>query len=330
LIELTRNKSMPSQKQNKATEKAVSAESKGFWRELRQSLPWWVMAVPGILFLLVFSYLPMAGIIIAFKNYKINKGVLGSDWVGFQNFRFLFGTQTAFRITSNTLTMNAIFIATTLIVALTLAILMNEVQHTRRFTLYQSALFFPYFISWIVVGYLAFAFLSTEDGLANHLLISLGIKPINWYSQPKYWPFILTLINLWKSAGFWSIVYLSGMLSISPEIFESATIDGASKWQQIIYITIPLLMPIIIINILLSIGRIFYADFGLFFSVTRDSKLIYPRTDVIDTFVYRALKGSGDIGMAAAAGLYQSFVGFFLVFLSNWIVRRIDPDKSLF
>ncbi len=288
------------------------------------------MAAPGCIFLIIFSYLPMMGIIIAFKNFKINKGIFGSAWVGFDNFRFLFGTQTATRITTNTLVMNSIFIITTLVAALTLAILLNEVRHTRRFTFYQSALFFPYFISWIVVGYLVYALLATENGAINHIYTSLGLEPVNWYSQPKYWPVILTLVNLWKHAGFWSIVYLAGILGINPEIYEFAKIDGASRLKQIAYITLPLLTPLIVINILLSIGRIFNADFGLFFSVTRDSKLLYPTTDVIDTFVYRALKGSGDVGMAAAAGLYQSVVGFFLVFLSNWIVRKVDPEKSLF
>ncbi len=315
---------------NKGLEDSSKTTSRGFWKDLRNTFPLWLMAAPGCILVFIFSYLPMVGIIIAFKNYKPNLGILGSDWVGFENFRFLFGTQSAWRITGNTLMMNTLFIISTLIVALTLAILLDEVRDSRRFTFYQAAIFFPYFISWIVVGYLVYALLSTDDGVINHLLSSVGHEPVRWYSEPKYWPLILTLVQLWKHGGFWSIVYLAGILGINPELFESAKIDGASRWKQITYITLPLLKPIILINILLSVGRIFNADFGLFFAVTRNSSLLYPTTDVIDTFVFRALNGSSDIGMAAAAGLYQAVVGFTLVFVSNWIVRRVDPEMSLF
>ncbi len=289
-----------------------------------------LMAAPGILLLFAFAYLPLAGVIIAFKDFRANQGIWGSVWVGLDNFRFLFSTSDAWRITFNTLLLNSTFIITTVSGSIVVALLLNEVQHTLRARFYQSALFFPYFLSWVVVGYIGFAFLSTDGGFINTILVGLGGKPIAWYSQPNAWIIIITVVNLWKNVGFWSIVYLAGILSISPEFFEAARIDGASKWQQTLYITLPLLMPLIVINVLLSIGRIFYADFGLFFNVTRDSSLLYSTMDVIDTYVYRALRTLGDVGMASAAGFYQSVVGFVLVLLSNFIVRRYDPDKALF
>ncbi|MBN9390326.1 MAG: sugar ABC transporter permease [Chloroflexi bacterium] len=291
-----------------------------------------LMALPGLLLLLVFSYLPMFGVIVAFKDYRAAKGIFDSDWIGFKNFEFLFGTEDAWRITFNTLFLNALFIVTSTIGAIGVALLLNEVREkTKKLTnFYQSALLLPHFISYVIVGYFVFAFLNTDSGLVNKTLAGFGVDSISWYSSPQYWPAILTSVNLWKNVGFNSIIYLSGILAINPEYFEAARIDGATKWKQITKITIPLIMPLIIITTLLAIGRIFYADFGLFFQVTRDNGLLYPTTDVLDTYVYRALRVSGDVGMAAAAGLYQAVVGFILVVAANWVVRRVDADKALF
>jgi putative aldouronate transport system permease protein len=291
-----------------------------------------LMALPGLLLLLVFSYLPMFGVIVAFKDFKAAKGIFDSDWIGFKNFEFLFGTEDAWRITFNTLSLNALFIVTSTLGAIAFALLLNEVrERTKKLTnFYQSALLLPHFISYVIVGYFVFAFLNTDTGLVNKTLAGFGVDEISWYSSPQYWPAILTSVNLWKNVGFNSIIYLSGILAINPEYFEAARIDGATKWKQITRITIPLIMPLIIITTLLSIGRIFYADFGLFFQVTRDNGLLYPTTDVLDTYVYRALRVNGDVGMSAAAGLYQAVVGFILVVGANWVVRRVDGDKALF
>ncbi len=291
-----------------------------------------LMALPGLLLLLVFSYLPMFGVIVAFKDYRAAKGIFDSDWIGFKNFEYLFGTADAWHVTFNTLTLNALFIVTSTIGAIGVALLLNEVREkTKKLTnFYQSALLLPHFISYVIVGYFVFAFLNTDSGLVNKTLAGFGVDSISWYSSPQYWPAILTSVNLWKNVGFNSIIYLSGILAINPEYFEAARIDGATKWKQITKITIPLIMPLIIITTLLAIGRIFYADFGLFFQVTRDNGLLYPTTDVLDTYVYRALRVSGDVGMAAAAGLYQAVVGFILVVAANWVVRRVDADKALF
>ena len=299
-------------------------------RLLRKNRTLLLMAAPGLLLLLIFNYLPMAGIIIAFKNFKTNKGILGSDWVGLSNFQFLFGTDTAWRITANTLLLNSLFIVTGIAASLAIALLLNEVKSRVLARFYQSAVFFPYFVSWIIVGYFGFAILNSDNGMLNHWLARVGLGPVAWYREPQYWPLILTFVNLWKTAGYWSIIYLAAMYAIGHEYYEAAMLDGASRWQQIVYVTLPMLLPLIITNFLLSVGRIFFADFGLFYYVTRDSSMLYPTTDVIDTYVFRALRSVGDFGMAAAAGLYQSFVGFVLVVAANWIVKRIDREKSLF
>jgi len=274
----------------------------------------------------------MFGIIIAFKDYRASQGILGSAWVGFQNFFYLFQTDDARRIVFNTLFMNALFIVTVLVASLGIALLLHEARQSNTWLarFYQSTLFFPYLFSYVIINYFVFALLNTSNGLVNHLLMGLGMPAINWYASPQYWPVILTLVNLWKNAGFWSIVYLAGIIAINPEYYEAASLDGATTWQKIWYITLPLLKPLIIINVLLSIGRIFYADFGLFYQVPRNVPQLFPTTDVIDTYVYRTLTALGDVGMASAAGAFQAIVGFVLVLGSNWLVRRTDPERALF
>jgi putative aldouronate transport system permease protein len=302
------------------------------WAILRdgRTVPRILMAAPAVIWLVLFSYVPMFGLIIAFKDYRFDLGIWRSPWIGLTNFRFLVGTSDAWRALTNTLILNSVFIASTLIVSLGVAILLYQIQHSFMARLYQAALFFPYFISWVIAGVFMLALLSSDSGLVNRLLASWGLSKVSWYSTPRVWPYILTASHLWKSVGFWSIVYFAGMLGISPEYYEAAEVDGATGWKKTLHITLPLLTPLIIINVLLSIGRIFYADFGLFFHVTRDQGTLYPTTDVIDTYVFRGLTKSAQIGMVSAAGFYQSVIGFALVFLSNWVVRRIDPDRSLF
>jgi putative aldouronate transport system permease protein len=302
----------------------------GSRRDRQTTLTLTLMALPGIVLLFVFAYLPMAGLIIAFKDYRFADGLWGSAWVGFDNFRFLFGADSALRVTRNTLLMNSLFIATGTVGSLVIALLMNEVYTSWASKYYQTLLFFPHFISWVIVSYFVFGFLNGDTGLVNKVLVSLGLDPIAWYREARYWPGILTATHLWSGVGFGSIVYLAGILSIDTAYFEAAKIDGANKWQQIRYITLPLLLPLVIILVLLSIGRIFNADFGLFYFVPRNTPQLYSTTDVIDTFVYRSLVQLGDISMAAAAGFYQSVVGFIMVVVANWVVRRINRDYSLF
>jgi putative aldouronate transport system permease protein len=225
-----------------------------------------------------------------------------------------------------------VFIVSNTIVCLCVALLLNEIRDTSKFLsrIYQSVIFFPYLVSYVLVSYFILALLNGDTGLLNHWLTSLHIPTVDWYSSPQYWPTILTLVYLWKSIGFGSIIFLAGIVSISPEYYEAARLDGANPWQQIRFITIPLLRPLIVLTVLLAIGRIFYADFGLFYQVTNHQPLLYQTTDVIDTFVYRALITLDDVGMSSAAGFFQSVVGFVLILTANWFVRRIDPDQAAF
>ena len=289
-----------------------------------------LMALPGLVVLFVFSYLPMPGIILAFKDYKAARGIWGSVWVGLTNFQFLFGTDIAWRIVRNTLFINALFIVSILVCALALALLLNEVMDTFVARIYQSILFFPFFVSYVIVGYFTFIFLSSDGGIVNGWLGALGMAPVNWFNTPGVWPLILVLINLWHNVGFNTIIYVAGLLAISPEYYEAARLDGANKWHEIWYIQLPLLRPLIVINVLLAIGRIFFANFDLFINATRMQGSLLSSTDVIDTYVFRTLTAIGNFNMASAAGLFQAAAGFALIVLANWIVRRLDSDQALF
>ncbi|KAA8747862.1 MULTISPECIES: ABC transporter permease [Paenibacillus] len=293
------------------------------------------MVLPGAIWFFFFSYLPLVGTVAAFKEYRFSRegfwaSLMKSEWVGWDNFKFLFSTSDAWLITRNTLFYNIAIIFLGLVFAVALAILLSELVNKRLAKLYQTGMFLPYFLSWVIVGYFAFSFLSMDRGMLNQIIGWFGMEPIQWYSEAKYWPYILVFVALWKTIGYSSVVYLASILGIDKSLYEAAMIDGASKWQQIRNITIPLLSPIITIMTLLAVGRIFYADFGLFYQVPRDSGTLYSVTNVIDTYVYRGLKTSGEIGMSTAAGLYQSVVGFVLVMISNYVVRKIDKDSSLF
>jgi putative aldouronate transport system permease protein len=303
--------------------------SRGGWA-LKDNLSLLLMTVPALAILFVFAYMPMPGIIIAFKDYSFGQGIFASDWVGLKNFEFLFSSGVASRILSNTLGYNALFIVTGLIASVGLALLLNEVRSRFLARIYQSSVFYPHFISWVVAGVFAFALLNSDGGLINKMLESFGIEPVAWYSNATPWPFILIIATLWKSAGYGSVIYLAAILSINPEYFEAAAMDGASRLQKIRYITLPLLVPMMTLMTLMAIGRIFYADFGLFFYIVRGGGEILRATDVIDTYVFRALLQSNDVGMASSAGFFQAIMGFALILITNTIIRRIDRERALF
>lgn len=298
-------------------------------KTIKRNLPLYLMLVPGLIALLANNYLPMGGLLLAFKDYNYAKGFWGSDWVGFGNFEYLFGSDQAFVITRNTLVYNMTFILISVTVALALAIALAELRNQKLAKVYQSIFFLPYFLSWVVVSYLVFSLLSVDMGALNNMLVGWGFEPINWYTEPVVWPFILVIVNTWKWTGYDSIIYLAAIVSIDKSMYEAAAVDGATRWQQIRHITIPSIAPVITILTLLKVGRIFYGDFGLFWNIPKNMGVLYNVTNVIDTYVYRALTQSGDIGMAAASGLYQAVIGFSLVMISNYIVRRIDPDQAL-
>lgn len=290
-----------------------------------------LLMLPAIVWLIVNRYLPMIGVIIAFKDVNYSLGILRSPWAGLQNFRYLFATNSAFIITRNTLLYNFSFILLDIAIPVSLALLLNELRGRVLPRVYHTIMLFPYFMSMVVVSYLVFAMLSHANGLMNvAVLPGLGLEPINWYAETEYWPFILPTVHVWKTAGYTTIIYLAALSGIDPSYYDAAAIDGAGKWKQARYISIPFLKPVIIILSILAVGRIFYSDFGLFYQVPLNSGALYSVTNVIDTYVYRGLTQTNDLGMASAAGFYQSLVGFVLVLATNMIVRRYDPEQALF
>lgn len=290
------------------------------------------MALPAMVLLLLFSYLPLFGLLIAFKNFTFDKGIIGSDWIKpiYYNFIFLFDSKEAFTAIINTVLLNTLFIFGGAVFEVTLALLLNEISGKVFKKVVQSFTILPYFVSWIVVGVFAYNILNFEHGTMNSLLSKFNLEKVDWYSNANIWPLILLFINRWKLTGYGCIIYLATLTGIDTSYYEAAEIDGASRWQQIKHISIPMLKPTIIILVLLQIGRVMNADFGMFYSVVGDNSQIFSTSDVIDTFVYRNLKIIGDTGMASAASLVQSMGSFILIFLSNLLVRKIDSESALF
>ena len=298
---------------------------------LKEYWPLYLMMLPALLYLLINNYIPMAGMVIAFKKLNFAKGIWASPWAGLKNFKFLFASKDAWIITRNTLLYNVAFILVNMVVGIAIAILITEIRNTKLKKIYQSAILLPFLMSMVILSYIVYALLSGENGLVNNSILPLfHIDPIQWYQKPKYWPAVLIIANCWKGVGYGCLIYIASLIGIDPSFYEAARLDGASKWQEITKITLPSLVPTIITLLLLSIGRIFYSDFGLFYQVPMNSGVLFPTTNVIDTYVYRALIEQGNISMSSAAGVYQSLVGFCVVMLSNWIVRRVDKDQALF
>ena len=298
---------------------------------LKEYWPLYLMMLPALLYLLINNYIPMAGMVIAFKKLNFAKGIWASPWAGLKNFKFLFASRDAWVITRNTLLYNVAFILVNMVIGIAIAILITEVKNIKLKKLYQSAILLPFLMSMVILSYIVYALLSAENGLVNNSILPLfHMDPIQWYQKPKYWPAILIIANCWKGVGYGCLIYIASLIGIDPSFYEAARLDGASKWQQITKITLPSLVPTIITLLLLSIGRIFYSDFGLFYQVPMNSGVLVSTTNVIDTYVYRALIEQGNISMSSAAGVYQSLVGFCVVMLSNWIVRKVDKDQALF
>lgn len=288
------------------------------------------MCAPALFMLFLFSYIPMGGLVLAFKNFRYDKGIFGSDWAGLDNFKFFLSSDNAWRITRNTLGFNLVFLALGTVLAVVFALLINEVASKNGRKFYQTTMFLPYFLSWVVVGYMLYAFLDQNNGIFNILLRNAGQDPVMWYMEPKLWILLLPFIYVWKSVGYNSVIYYASLMSIDSSYYEAADLDGASRLQKIWYITLPHLRPLIIMMTILGVGKIFNSDFGLFFQATMDSSALYPVTDVLDTYVYRALRVTGDVGMSSAVGFYQSIVGFLLVLSTNAIVRKIDKENAMF
>ncbi len=298
----------------------------------RKPFPWelTLLALPALVLVLVFAYLPMFGIVMAFQNFDYQKGVLGSPFVGLSNFEFLFTTGAIWSVTATTLWLNLLFIVTGLIGSVVLALLLYELTGKKAIKVYQTVLVYPNFMSWIIASFMFVTFLNPRYGMLNQMIGALGGEAVAWYSEPAYWPFILALVSLWKGVGMGCLLYYAVLAGVERDYFEAAAIDGATKLQTIRHITLPFLYPTMTILLILAVGGIVRADFGLFYFVPQDSKALYPVTDVVDTYVFRALRNMNEPGMAAAAGLLQSSVGFLLVLGANAWARRIDRDTTLF
>ena len=297
----------------------------------RQYIPLYIMMIPGVVYLFINNYIPMAGIVVAFKKYNVNDGMFGSPWNGLKNFEYLFSTKDAAVIIRNTLLFNIAFIAVNTIVGIMLAIFISDVVSKRMKKLYQSSILLPFLISIVVVSYIVFALLSHENGMFNKsILPALGQAPMQWYNDTTYWPVILIITNCWKGVGYGTLIYIAGIAGIDQSYYEAAELDGANKWQQITSITLPCLIPSIITLLLMQIGKIFYSDFGLFYQVPQNSGSLYAVTNTIDTYVYRALMTSGGIGRSSAAGVFQSVVGFTLVMISNLVVKKVSAENAIF
>ncbi|MDO3411949.1 ABC transporter permease subunit [Saccharibacillus sp. CPCC 101409] len=299
-------------------------------RELRQNGSAYLLVIPAALYTLVFGYFTLPYMLIAFQKFNFKTGIFNSPWVGLDNFEFFFSSPRAWEVTFNTLKLNFLFIVVGTLAAMALAILFNELRSKLYSRLTQSTILFPHFLSWVIVSYILYSLLSTDYGMINQLLERLHITPINWYSSPQYWTTILVITAVWKDIGMNLVIYLAAITGIDDSYYEAGRIDGATRWQLIRHITIPLMMPTIMILSLLALGKIMYGSFDMIYAIIKDNGLLYPTVDVIDTYVFRSLRTIGNPAQAMAVGLYQSVVGFILVWGSNKIVRKVNPDHALF
>jgi putative aldouronate transport system permease protein len=296
-------------------------------KEIRRNKYLYILMLPGLSFLLVFSYLPIFGYLLAFKRYSLAKGILGSKWVGFANFKFFFEGNDWILVTTNTIVLNLLFILLGIGFSVILALLLNEMGSLWVKRIAQSFIFLPYFVSWLVVNYMIQAFLDTRDGIVNNLLAVMGSQR---FGMPELWRGLLVILYIWKFAGYYSIIFLAAITIINPEYYDCAIVDGASRLQQIRHITLPLMMPTITVILFLSLGRIFYGDFGMIYGIVGDNSLLFSTTDVIDTYCYRALRVFGDFSKSSAVTLYQAAMGVVTVVLFNWLIKKIQPEFRMF
>ena len=316
--------------------RSLSRRPSGHHTQIKKTLALTSMVLPGAIWLLFIRYLPMLGITLAFKDYRMNprannfiSNFFYSEWVGFEKFKFLF-TNDSWTMIRNTLAYNTVFIVLGIVIAVTFAIMLSEITQRFAAKTYQTLMFFPYFLSWIVASYFVMAFLDPTSGLLTFWQKSMGMKPVDFYQDPTYWPLILVISNLWKNIGYSTVLYLAAITGIDATQYEAAAVDGATKWQQIRHVTLPGIKTMIIILFIMNVGKIFNADFGLFYNVPQNSGMLYPVTQVIDTYVYNSYQKTKDVGMSSAAGLFQSVIGFVCIIGANAIVRRFDAESSLF
>jgi putative aldouronate transport system permease protein len=310
----------------------LPSQKRGFHGEIKRNAFLYGMTVPGILFIFIFSYLPMAGLVMAFQNFNVREG-FGSPFCGLDNFKFFFNRsifQGLSRAAVNTLWLNVLFIIATTFTSILLAVAFSEIHNKKYSKVTQTLSLLPYFISWAIISlFVDNALISSDVGIITKFLAEFGIK-INFYTAASIWPFLLIILKVWQGSGYGSIIYLATITGIDPQIMEAAEIDGASKWYKIRFITLPILMPTIVLMTLFSVGRIFYGDFGMIYALIGDNSMLYSTTDVIDTYVYRAMRNLGQYGLSTAIGMIQSILGFLLVMTANGLARKIEPDSAIF
>lgn len=306
------------------------AVKKHRWHSVTKNWMLYTMCIPAVVLTFIFSYLPMIGIVMAFQDLDYREGLFSSPWAGLQNFEFLFASPVTWEITRNTVVYNVVFIVVNMTLSVGLALLINELTNKTFAKIIQTILIMPYFLSTVVLSVIVYAFLAYQYGFANKFLETLGLSAQNWYNTPQFWPGFLVFLSAWKSIGFSSVTYTAVISGISQEYYEAATLDGASRTQQIRYITLPHLKFIICINLINSVGGMFRSDFGLFYTVTRNSGALYSVTQTLDVYIYNALQSMSNLGMTTAAGLYQSVVGFILIMIANKVIKMIDPDSAMF
>jgi putative aldouronate transport system permease protein len=290
----------------------------------------YLLALPALIYTFIYGYATLPYILIAFQKFSYTTGIFGSDWIGFDNFKFFFASSEVWQVTWNTVRLNVLFLLSNTIFSLAVAVLLNEVRSKWFLRISQSTFLFPHFLSWIIASYIIYILFSTQNGLINSFMVSLGMEPFHWYNNPKPWNWILVLIYLWKNAGYQIIIYLAAITSIDHSYYEAAMVDGATRLQRMLHVTIPLMMPTVAILTILALGRIFQGDFSMIYAIVKDNGMLFPTTDVIDTYVFRAFRLTGDPAEATAIGLYQGVVGFCLVFLVNRIVKKLYPEGALF
>ncbi len=307
-----------------------TAVKHGVLHELKKNRLLFLMLLPGLLYFIIFEYVPMSGIVVAFKQFRFDQGLYRSPWVGFDNFDFFFRSGRAWIITRNTVLYNLAFMLTGLAAQLAAALFIAEIGRKFIKKYLQATLLFPFFISWVVVGTFVYNLFNYEYGIINSLLKQIGAAPVDFYSNPSAWSYVIIFFNNWKSIGYNSLIYLAALFAIDKHLYEAAEIDGAGIMQRIRKVTLPLLMPTIMIMLLLSVGQLFRGNFDLFYNVVGNNGLLFNQTDVIDTFVFRSLINSSDIGMTAAAGVYQAVLCFAIIMVTNLTIKKFNPDYALF
>lgn len=312
--------------------KFIMKSKKNDWifKDIAKNPTSYLIALPAIIYTFIFGYMTYPYMIIAFQEFNFRKGILNSKFIGLKNFEFFFKSNDAFRVTMNTLFLNGLFIIFSTLVALILALVLNELRVKWFIKINQAFMLLPNYLSWVVVSYMLYSLFSSDYGLINHVLKSLGFGAINWYSKAEVWPSILTIMKVWKTAGMSAVIYLAAITGIDDSLYESAGLDGANRWEQCKLITIPLIMPTVTILTLLSIGRIMFGDFGMIYALVNDNGVLYPTTDIIDTYIFRALRQTGDPSGAMAISLFQSFIGFIMVFGANFITKKYFEEGALY